>query len=91
MESVSLTSEPLWRPPLDQVRDSNLTRFQEWLREKRSLDLKDHRALYDWSVRDLESFWSSIAEFFDVKFYTLAERVLERARGRDPDHKESES
>jgi acetoacetyl-CoA synthetase len=78
MESVSLTSEPLWRPPLDQVRDSNLTRFQEWLREKRSLDLKDHHALYDWSVRDLESFWSSIAEFFDVKFYTLAERVLER-------------
>jgi acetoacetyl-CoA synthetase len=78
MESVSLTSEPLWRPPLEQVRDSNLTRFQEWLREKRSLDLKDHRALYDWSVRDLESFWSSVAEFFDVKFNTRAERVLER-------------
>ena len=74
MDSVPLTAEPLWRPHPDQIRD-NLARFAEWLREKRSLDLRDHRALYDWSVRDLEGFWSAIAEFYDVRFYTPAERV----------------
>jgi acetoacetyl-CoA synthetase len=82
MQPVPLTAEPLWRPHPDQITDSNLARFLEWLREKRSLDLGDHRALYAWSVGDLEGFWSAIAEFFDVRFYTAAERVLQR--GADP-------
>jgi acetoacetyl-CoA synthetase len=78
MESIPLSAEPLWRPHPDQIRDSNLAQFREWLREKRSLDLSDHRDLYDWSVRDLEGFWSAIAEFFDVRFYTPPERILRR-------------
>src|SRR6478609_6907698 len=76
MESVPLIAEALWQPDPDQVRDSNLSRFRGWLLEKRSLDLRDHRALYDWSVRDLEGFWSAITEFFDVRFSRPAERVL---------------
>jgi acetoacetyl-CoA synthetase len=78
MESAPLPAEPLWQPHPDQIRNSNLARFQEWLREKRSLDLRDHRALYDWSVRDLEGFWSAIAEFYDVRFCAPAEQVLQR-------------
>jgi acetoacetyl-CoA synthetase len=81
MESVPSTAEPLWRPPPDQIENSNLARFREWLRENRSLNLEDHAALYDWSIRDLEGFWSAIAEFFAVRFYAPAERVLQR----DPD------
>ena len=77
MESVPLIPEPLWRPHPDQIRDSNLAKFREWLRENRSLDLRDHHALYDWSVGDLEGFWSAIAEFFDVRFHTSPERVLQ--------------
>ncbi|MEA3162349.1 MAG: acetoacetyl-CoA synthetase, partial [Verrucomicrobiota bacterium] len=78
MESVPFTADPLWRPQPDQIKTTNLAKFQEWLRDQRSLDLKDHRALYDWSVRDLEGFWSAIAEFFEVRFGTPAERVLHR-------------
>lgn len=81
MESIPLTPEPLWRPHPDQIRDSNLAKFREWLRENRSLDLREHHAIYDWSVRDLEGFWSAIAEFFDVRFYSPPERVLQL----DPD------
>jgi acetoacetyl-CoA synthetase len=78
MESAPLTAEPLWQPHPDQIRNSNLARFQRWLREKRSLDLRDHRALYDWSIQDLEGFWSAIAEFYDVRFYAPAEQILQR-------------
>src|ERR1700732_4812154 len=77
MESIPLTSEPLWRPHPEQIRNSNLAKFRDWLRENRSLDLRDHHALYDWSVGDLEGFWSAIAEFFDVRFHTSPERVLQ--------------
>jgi acetoacetyl-CoA synthetase len=79
MESASSIEQPLWRPPPEQISQSNMARFCEWLREKRSLNLQDHRSLYDWSVRDLEGFWNAIAEFFAVRFHTPAERVLQRA------------
>jgi acetoacetyl-CoA synthetase len=72
------TVEALWQPNPDQIKNSNLTRFQHWLQDKRGLDLTDHRALYDWSVRDLDAFWSAIADFFDVRFHSDAERVLDR-------------
>ena len=76
MGATPQTLEPLWQPHRDQIADSNLTRFQRWLHDERGLDLNDHRSLYDWSVRDLEGFWRAIAEFFDVRFHSAAERVL---------------
>jgi acetoacetyl-CoA synthetase len=82
MESVPQTEEPLWHPTSEQIRNSNLTRFQSWLCEYRSLNLNDWRSLFDWSVRDLEGFWSAIADYFDVRFSTLPEAVL--ARDDDP-------
>ena len=81
MGTIPQTLEPLWRPHRDQITNSNLTRFQRWLHDERGLDLNDHRALYDWSVRDLDGFWGAIADFFGVRFHTAAERVLHR----DPD------
>ncbi len=70
--------EPLWRPHGGQITNCNLTRFQSWLRDERGLNLADHRALYDWSVRDLDGFWRAVADFFGVRFHTPAELVLHR-------------
>ncbi|MBV8377286.1 MAG: AMP-binding protein, partial [Verrucomicrobia bacterium] len=81
MESVSHTAEPLWHPPPEQIRNSNLARFRAWLRENRSLDFDDCQSLFQWSVGDLEAFWSAISEYFDVRFTTAPETVLRR----DPD------
>jgi acetoacetyl-CoA synthetase len=72
------TLEALWQPQPDQIKNSNLTRFQRWLHDKHRLELNDHRALYDWSVRDIEAFWSAITDFFDVRFHSAPERVLDR-------------
>lgn len=38
----------------------------------------DYAALHRWSVTDLDGFWGSIAEFFDVEFATRPRRVLGR-------------
>src|SRR5271165_2432876 len=81
MGAIPQTLEPLWRPHRDQITNSNLTRFQGWLRSERGLNLEDHCSLYDWSVRDPDGFWCAIAEFFGVRFHTAAERALHR----DPD------
>jgi acetoacetyl-CoA synthetase len=78
MESVPHTAEPLWHPHAEQIRNSNLARFRQWLRENRSLDFDDSQSLFQWSVGDLEAFWGAISEYFDVRFTTAPEAVLRR-------------
>jgi acetoacetyl-CoA synthetase len=84
MQTNAPTDEPLWRPTKESIERSELTRFQKWLLERHKLDLKDHRALYDWSVNNLEQFWSAVAEFFGVRFYSAPRKTLENAA--DPVH-----
>ena len=47
-----------------------------WLERERGLDLADYDALWRWSVTDLEGFWSSLWDFFEVRAHTPYEQVL---------------
>jgi acetoacetyl-CoA synthetase len=82
---ASLAPEPLWTPSPARVERSNLTRYQRWLRDARGLDFGDYDSLWRWSVTDLDAFWRSIWEFFEVKegvapAPALAERRMPGAR-----------
>ena len=68
---------PLWTPPAERVERANLTRYTRWLERSRGLSLDGYDDLWRWSVDDLEEFWASIWEYFDVR----AERAV-RARAR---------
>src|SRR5215212_8608397 len=62
-----------------------MTRYMRWLAESRGLSLADYHALWRWSVAELEDFWRSIWEFFDVQASgeaaeVLPERVMPGAR-----------
>jgi acetoacetyl-CoA synthetase len=75
----------LWEPPADLVERANLTRYRRWLEETRGLTFDSYEALWRWSVEDLEGFWGSIWDFYDVRAsrpYTrvLAERKMPGAR-----------
>ncbi len=59
--------EPLWTPSAARVERSNLTSYRRWLAATRGLDFGDYHAMWRWSVTDLEAFWRSIWEFFQVK------------------------
>jgi len=72
------TPELLWSPSPEQVERATLTRYQRWLEEARRLRFRDYAELHRWSVEDLEGFWSSICEFFSLRFDVPAERVLGR-------------
>lgn len=71
--------ELLWQPTPEQVRGTQLARFREWLRTARDVDLPDYRALWRWSVSDLEGFWGAVADFFEVAFHDRPSRVLPAA------------
>jgi acetoacetyl-CoA synthetase len=70
------TPELLWTPSAERIERATLTRYQRRLGETRGLSFGSYAELWQWSVSDLEGFWSSICEFFDVRFSVPAERVL---------------
>ena len=69
-------NEILWQPTQEGIPRANQTRYLRWLEEHRQLKFADYAALYQWSISDIEAFWSSIAEFFEVPFHQPPERVL---------------
>ena len=68
--------ELLWEPSPADIAGTNLTRYLGWLEETRGLKFPDYAQLWEWSVTELEDFWTSIAEFYQVRFYQKPERVL---------------
>jgi acetoacetyl-CoA synthetase len=69
------------RPPfVPQIR-----LYEDWLREQRGLVFDSYDALWRWSVRDLDAYWQTVWDFYDLQSPTphtavLAERRMPGAR-----------
>jgi len=68
----------VWTPSPERIASATITRYREWLNETRSLGLDGYPDLWQWSVDELEAFWTSIWEFFEVDASEPYERVLTR-------------
>jgi acetoacetyl-CoA synthetase len=76
--------EPMWAPSPERVERANLTRYLRWLGDRRGLRFAAYDELWRWSVDDLDGFWTSMWEFFEVggppPGPALAERRMPGAR-----------
>ncbi len=68
----------LWTPSAAALERAALTRYLRWLETERGLRFDSYHALWAWSVADIEAFWYSIWEFFEVQSTRPPERVLGR-------------
>jgi acetoacetyl-CoA synthetase len=57
----------LWEPSAELIERSRLVEFMRWLERERGLAFDGYAELWQWSVDDLEEFWSAIWEFFEVQ------------------------
>ena len=73
-----MTPPILWQPDEARVERATLTRYARWLAERHGVETEGYHDLWQWSVNDLEGFWASIWEFFDVRASSPYERVLGR-------------
>ena len=73
-----MTDDPevIWEPPADVRRSSVVGRYLDWLSRERGLDFDSYAELWQWSVDELDAFWSSIWSFFDVQASTPYDMVL---------------
>ena len=73
---MTIDPEVIWRPPADVRRSSVVGHYLDWLSRERGLDFDSYAELWQWSVDDLDAFWSSIWSFFDVQASAPYDAVL---------------
>ena len=74
LTAMSATPTPLSTPPfIPQIR-----LYQNWLRDTRGLSFEHYDDLWRWSITELDGFWQSIWDYFDLRSPTPHTAVLER-------------
>jgi acetoacetyl-CoA synthetase len=79
------TPSVLWRPAPGARSSTRIGQFMDWLAVERSVSVSEYADLWQWSVDELEAFWASIWDFFDVQTHApytdvLPQRVMPGAR-----------
>ena len=77
-----MSSTPrILRPVPDNARaTSEIGRYLDWLERERDIVLGDYSSLYRWSIDELEAFWQSIWDFYQIRSYSPHTAVLEQRR-----------
>lgn len=70
----------LWTPSATRANSSQMAAYQDWLKANRNLSFDSYNDLWSWSVAELEVFWQSVCDFFQLKFSSPATTVLTERR-----------
>ena len=66
----------LWSPTPERIARSQLRRYMNWLKAERGRDFADYDALYRWSVTEVEEFWASLWDYFEIRAHKPYEKIL---------------
>lgn len=55
-----MTTAPLWSPTLDKIEKSQLTALMKLISKKESVSFASYDDFHDWSINNLEKFWSYV-------------------------------
>lgn len=66
----------LWEPDERRNKQSNIYYYMKWLKQNKNLHFNNYHSLWKWSVDELELFWESIWEYFDLQSNQPYQTVL---------------
>ncbi len=66
----------LWEPDEEAKNQAAITKYMRWLDTRKGLHFDDYHSLWQWSVSELEDFWQSLWEFFDIRALRPYAKVL---------------
>jgi acetoacetyl-CoA synthetase len=67
---------PLWSPSQSEIERTSVHAFMEWAGARHGRSFGDYQELWNWSVSELEEFWSSVWEFCAVRASEPCRQVL---------------
>src|SRR6266536_6193561 len=76
VEEGTTDAEILWAPTPEMIERSQLARYLRWLAENRDLHFEDYHTLWRWSVTEIQEFWGTLWEYFEVIADPPYEEVL---------------
>jgi acetoacetyl-CoA synthetase len=65
----------LWQPSDAFRQSTTMHAYMQWLIEQRGVEVPDYARLWEWSVNNIEEFWRSIWDFFQVQASQSSEAV----------------
>src|SRR6185436_11142262 len=74
--STEMSDRPLWAPSPGQIARANLTRFIDLVNQRHGLAISGYHPLWEWSVENLEDFWTDLWDFAGVIAQTRGKRAL---------------
>lgn len=69
----------LWEPSDALIDRTNAAGYINWLDERHGLKFNDYQSLWEWSVTQIETFWASIWDYFQIISHETYENVLSRS------------
>ncbi|HEX7066106.1 MAG TPA: acetyl-coenzyme A synthetase N-terminal domain-containing protein, partial [Bacillales bacterium] len=76
MEQAVKEGTFLWEPAPGFKKQTNIVKYMEWLKDHKQLSFDDYHSLWSWSVTEIEDFWASLWEYFDIQASTPYRSVL---------------
>jgi len=59
-------AKKLWTPSAERINNTNIKYFMEVVNDSYNLELDNYQALWDWSVTNIEDFWASLWNHFNI-------------------------
>ena len=56
----------MWQPTEEQISNSQMMDYMQFINKKYGLSLKNYSQLYDWSIEKAEDFWGSFWEYSQI-------------------------
>lgn len=75
MDAAQSTA-PIWQPSAARRQTARISAYAGWLAERTGQRFDDYEGMWNWSVSDLDGFWRSIWEYFDIRSPTPFSAVL---------------
>jgi acetoacetyl-CoA synthetase len=66
----------IWTPDQQAIDYANETKYARWLNDNKGLSFNGYADLWQWSVDNIEDFWESIWQYFNVKSSASYDCVL---------------
>lgn len=73
---MNQANDVLWSPTPESIERSHLKDYELWLENNHGLSFSSYNDLWEWSVENIELFWESVWDYFDVIHHTPYEQVL---------------
>lgn len=70
----------LWEAPPERAAGSRLAAYMRWAGSRHGRRFRTYDELWRWSVEDIEAFWGSVWEYFDVRASAPYRQVLDGHR-----------